>query len=287
MSRKITLIDKINKPGYSALGGELFIKCNREDGTPFLKPLEKNATMMGGAQNYAAKMLGLDLNNGQFTNLNEMDNFAVYKLDQEATLKLLETVESLGNTPIIFGIAFGKEGATSQARDKVFRYEKGYSIGDLLPIKYYRTEAEDTNIANNYENGYCLRSVENGKVKYYGLKTKFKGYGRIIGGEKLGSVGYPADLLKDTSLSCEYIIETEVTVSAEFFKDYFIYDQQNGYGRLFSSVKVLSGIPTKVTNPQGGTVLDWRNITVTNVVPTTTIHLEKDEEITIVYRQYF
>ena len=122
MSRKITLIDKINKPGYSALGGELFIKCNREDGTPFLKPLEKNATMMGGAQNYAAKMLGLDVNNGQFTNLNEMDNFAVYKLDQEATLKLLETVESLGNTPIIFGIAFGKECATSQARDKVFRY---------------------------------------------------------------------------------------------------------------------------------------------------------------------
>lgn len=47
------------------------------------------------------------------------------------------------------------------------------------------------------------------------------------------------------------------------------------------------GQPVKCSDGNGGTVIDFRNITVTNVVPTTTIHLEKDEEITIVYRQYF
>ena len=41
-----------------------------------------------------------------------------YKLDQEVTLKLLETVESLGNTPIIFGTAFAKEGLLT-SQDKV------------------------------------------------------------------------------------------------------------------------------------------------------------------------
>ena len=40
MSRKITFIDKINKPGYSALGGEPFIKTI-EKMEPILKTIKR------------------------------------------------------------------------------------------------------------------------------------------------------------------------------------------------------------------------------------------------------
>ena len=129
--------------------------------------------------------------------------------------------------------------------------------------------------------------VENSKIKYYGLQVPFKGYAHVIGGEKLSSVGYPSDLYSGTTLSCEYIIEAEIPITADMFTDYFIYDQNNSYGRRLSSFKVLQGQAVKAKVNDTTTVTDFRNITVSNVVPMTTISLEKDEEITLIYRMYF
>ena len=288
--RIINIADNLAKKGFSPLGGDLLIKRTRKDGSQFFEKLEiktePNTTLVGGSQLMAAKLLGLEVNNGLYTPKNTMEPFSVYKLDQDSRMNLLPSVETLTTTSFLCGVAFGKEGAESQSRDIVARYEKGWVSNDLLPIKYYRTEAED-NVANNYANGYFIRSVEAGKGKYYGMSVPFKGYAHVIGGEKLSSVGYPSDTFSGSTLSCEYIIEAEIPIGADTFTDYFVYDQNNSYGRRLSSFKVLQGQATKVRVNGTTTVTDFRNVTVTNVVPMTTISLEKDEEITLVYRMYF
>ena len=292
MSKKrvINIADKLAKTGFSPLGGDLHIKRTRKDGTSFFEKIdikvEKNTTLIGGSQLMASKLLGLETNNGVYTPANTMENFSNYKLDADSKMHLLEVTEYLTTNSFLCGVAFGKEGADSQSRDVVMRYEKGWTSNDLLPIKYYRTATEDS-VANNYANGYFLRSVENNKIKNYGLQVPFKGYAHVIGGEKLSSVGYPSDLYSGTTLSCEYIIEAEIPISADMFTDYFIYDQNNSYGRRLSSFKVLQGQAVKAKVDGTTTVTDFRNITVSNVVPMTTISLEKDEEITLIYRMYF
>ena len=284
---KIQLIDKIAKPGFSPVGGELFARVTRADGSQFLEKLEHNATMLGGAQNMAAKLLGMEIANGLFTNTNEMTPYSVYELDKDSRMTLLEKDSQLTNERLLCGIAFGKEGSDSQSRDVIRRFEKGWSSDDLLPFLYYK-KASDDNIVNNYNNGYFLRSVENGIVKYYGKRVPFKGYGQVIGGEKLASIGYPSDDLAGSTLSSEYIIECEIDITEEHFTDYFIYDQLNSFSRRISSFKVLAGKAVKVKTGTGDTtVVDFRDILVCNVVPMTTISLEKDEKITLVYRMYF
>ena len=288
--RVINIADKLAKKGFSPIGGDLHIKRTRKDGSSFIEKIdikvEPNTTLIGGSQLMASKLLGLEVANGLYTPKNTMEAFSNYKLDADSRMNLLDVTETLTTNSFLCGVAFGKEGADSQARDVVMRYEKGWTSDDLLPILYYRTAAEDT-VVNNYANGYFLRSVENSKIKYYGYATPFKGYAHIIGGEKLPSVGYPSNIYAGTTLSCEYIIETEIPVSAEMFRDYFVYDQGNSYGRRISSFKVLQGQAVKVKVDDTTTVTDFRNITVSNVVPMTTISLEKDEEITLIYRMYF
>ena len=286
--KQINLIDKIGKPGFSAYGGELFIEHHRKDGSKFIEKIEtrndKNLTTIAGGQVAALKLLGLEVNNGVFTSMNSYEPFATYKLDNDSRMTLLPYTKTLANELALCGFAFGKEGSESQARDVVMRYEKGWSSDELLPILYFRTEAED-DVAQNYAAGYFLRSVENGIVKYYGMRTAFKGYGKIVGGGTLDNT-YPADTLSGSSMGTEYIIETKFEISAIHFTDYFIYDQLNSWSRRLSSFKVLSGQPVECSDGAGGTVVDFRNIEVTNVVPTTSISLEKDEKVVIVYKQY-
>lgn len=290
MSKVINISDRLAKKGFSPIGGDLHIKRTRKDGSNFFEKIdikvENNTTLIGGSQLMASKLLGLEVNNGLYTPKNTMKAFSNYKLDADSRMNLLEVTENLTTNSFLCGVVFGKEGADSQSRDVVMRYEKGWSSDDLLPLLYYRTSAEDQ-IVNNYANGYFLRSVESGKIKYYGLSTPFKGYAHVVGGEKLSSVGYPSNIYSGTTLAVEYIIETEITISAEMFRDYFIYDQNNSYGRRLSSFKVIQGQAVKAKVDDTTTVTDFRNLTVSNVVPMTTISLEKDEEITLVYRMYF
>lgn len=289
MSTKIIqLHDKIGKPGFSPFGGELFIEHHRKDGSKFIQKLEvessPNMTTLAGGQNAAKKLLGLEVVNGLYTSANSYEPFSTYKLDQDNRMTLLPTTKSLSNEIALCGFAFGKEGAESQSRDVVMRYEKGWNSDDLLPLLYFRTEAED-DIQQNFNAGYFLRSLEGGTVRYYGLKTSFKGYGKIVGGDKFSST-YPADDLSGSTLGSEYCIEVKFDITGDHFVDYFIYDQLNSYSRRLSSFKVLVGRPYECNDGNGGTVIDFRDIEVTNVVPTSTISLEKDEKVTIVYKMY-
>lgn len=287
--RQIILTDKIGKPGYSPFGGELFIKRFGKDGKPFIEKLEcengdKNMTTLAGGQVSAMKLLGKEVDGGMYTSANTMEPMATYKLDKDPRMNVLPHTKILANEIALCGFAFGKEGSESQARDVVMRYEKGWVSDDLLPLLYFRTEAED-NISQNYAAGYFLRSVENGVVKYYGLKTSFNGHPKIIGGDKIGNT-YPSDDLKGSTLGTEYIIEVKFEITKDHFTDYFIYDQLNSFSRRLSSFKILVGRPVLCDDGKGGTVVDFRDIEVTNVVPTTSISLEKDEKIEIIYRMY-
>ncbi len=287
-NRIIQLHDKIGKPGFSPYGGELFIEHHRKDGSKFVEPLkveqQPNITTLAGGMVAAKKILGLEVNNGLFTSMNKMEAFATYKLDQDPRMNLLHRVRPLSNEGALFGFAFGKEGAESQAKDIVMRYEKGWKSNDLLPILYYRTVAED-NIQQNFNAGYCLRSVENGIVKYYGLRTPFEFYGKIIGGNKFSNT-YPADDLAGSTMGTDCCIEARFDITAKFFEDYFIYDQQNAYSRRLSSFKILTGRPYECYDGAGGKVTDFGDVEVSNVVPTSSVSLEKDEKVTIIYRMY-
>ncbi len=290
-NRIIHLQDKVGKPGFSAFGGELLIEHHRKDGSTFIEKLEieekegiPNLTTMAGGLVAAKKLLGLEVVNGLYTSANKMEAFATYKLDKDSKMNLLPTIRPLTNEIALCGFAFGKEGAESQARDIVRRYEKGWKSNDLLPILYYRTEAED-NIQQNFNAGYFLRSVENGTVRYYGLKTSFEFYGKIIGGNKFSNT-YPADDLAGSTLGTDCCIEVKFDIVGEHFESYFIYDQLNAFSKRLKSFKILMGRPYECDAGGGNKVIDFRDIEVTNVVPTSVISLEKDEKVTIIYRMY-
>ena len=285
-TRHIKLQDRLAKKSTSPIGGTLFQHVEREDGSTFLQPIH-NTTLIGASQLMALKICGLegttDVNK---TSLNNKEIVFVNNLDKDTTLAptLLTTVNRLNSTRELFGVAFGLEGAGSYEIEKVHRYEKGWDTVDLLPLRYFTSEALD-NSETNYRAGYLLRSLQNGTVSYFIKRLEFNVYNQVVGGNKLGTQD-PSVAMNGMNADCETIIEANFTITGDDFKTYFAEVKQNHYARRISSVKFLYGIPCDVTLANGAVVRDYRDIIVGNVIPLSTLNLGKDNSVNFTYKIY-
>lgn len=228
----------------------IYQAVKNHNGETIFKHIADNASLIGGTNLLACKMLGLTPgDNG---------NLKVRKFDEDTYLKL-STVVSSDNIEEIFGVIFMLDGGVEGAVFPVDRSSKGFDFttnpNNVIPLRMLPVEEDNPDeLLSKYE----IRSV-NDYIKYYVKKPESV---QIVNISKTG-VNVPNYPDGSTQEDLVTAIIMKISLTEDDMSEYFSIVEGDAALRRFNALSILHGERVNISI-NSKSYKEHRNITCTN-----------------------
>jgi len=226
-------------------------------GKTYFSRFAYNSTLIGGTQENACCMWGMNSNTPGYISIKTLDS----------ELPGLLTATPNGEAKEIFGVLFSKDGASLGTVYPVNRASEGFTKSGIIPLRMIPISEDTGDLLNKYE----CRSVEDGYAKYFIKRpTSITLKNMSIDGNLLSN--YPNTSyvgVEDVVTAVEMVIDLDI----DDMREYFALTEGDVSSRRFNALSLVRGLPVSVNH--GGTFIEHRDMIVTQRINGKDRNLEK------------
>lgn len=251
-------LKKSDNPSTSATKAVVYeeIKDPKTGKTHFSR-FAYNSTLIGGTQENACCMWGLNSNSPGYINIKTLDS----------ELPGLLTGTPNGKAKEIFGVLFSKDGASLGTVYPVNRAGEGFSKNGIIPLRMVPISEDSGVLLNKYE----CRSIEDGYAKYFIKRpTSITLKNMSVDGNLLSH--YPNTSyvgVEDVVTAVEMVVDLDI----DDMREYFALIEGDVSSRRFNAISLVRGLPVNVNH--GGPFIEHRDMIVTQRINGKDRNLEK------------